>query len=177
MMRKSNIRLMPEYFDRYINLIDDIEVSEAFKQSYADLTALDLVRFSALGDNTHAPGKWTVRDIFQHLIDTERVLSYRAVRFARKDSTPLPGFEENLFAAAARANRRSIEDIISELKVVRQSTWLMYQSFDEETMQHVGVNWNKEISVLAMGFTIVGHQEHHLRVVEKLYLPLMENNI
>ncbi len=136
---------------------------------------MDLVSLQLLGSRTYAPGKWTLNDIFQHLIDTERILGYRALRFARNDATPLSGFEEKDFALEAHAITRSLENIIAELKAVRMSTWMMYASFDDAVMHRVGINWGKEISVLAMGFNIVGHQLHHLGIIERLYLPLLTN--
>lgn len=172
-MKRSEITVLPEYFDRYINLVEDIELVVALERSYSALTTLDLARMEQLGDKVYAPGKWTVRDIFQHLVDTERILSYRALRFARKDRTPLPGFDENNFAEASPANTRNLEDIINELKIVRQSSLLMCKSFDDGAMNRVGVSSNKEISVVAIGFTIVGHQAHHLAVIERLYIPLL----
>jgi len=175
-MKKSDIKPMPEYFERYINLVDDIELSEAFRKSIDELNGFDIAKFKRLGDSVYSPGKWTVRDIFQHLIDTERIFGYRTLRFARKDETPLPGFEENEYAVQAAAKRRSLDSLIDELKAVRISNELMFNSFDGEMLQQIGICWNKKISVLAMGFNIVGHQKHHLKVIETKYLPLVSHN-
>ena len=174
-MKKSDIMVMPEYFERYIGLVEDIELSDAFKKSVNELDALDFARIKRLGDAVYAPGKWSVKDIFQHLIDTERIFGYRALRFARKDDTPLPGFDDNEYAVCASATRRGLDSIIDELKAVRISNACMFGSFNHEMLQCVGICWNKQISVLAMGFNMIGHQLHHLKVIEKMYLPLLGN--
>ncbi|HEY6083528.1 MAG TPA: DinB family protein, partial [Chitinophagaceae bacterium] len=113
-MKRSAIKPMPEFFDQYINLIDDIELKEAFEKSLLDIHNIDRAAMEAIGDKTYAPGKWTIRDIFQHIIDTERVMSYRALRFARNDKTPLPGFDQDLFTAEAKAGKKTVSALLDE---------------------------------------------------------------
>ncbi len=173
-MKKSALSWPPCYFDTYINQVDDVELSEAFQQSIAALDTLDLEKLHAIGHQVYAPGKWTLPDLFQHLIDTERVFSYRALRFARNDKTTLPGFDENLFADNAGANRRSIGDLLEELRSVRTSSMLLFQSFDDEALCRTGVAYQAELPVLAIGFILVGHQNHHFRVMEERYFPILE---
>lgn len=93
-MKKSAIKKMPEYFDRYINLTDDVTYLEALEISMKELTELPLEKWKALGEKVYAPGKWTARDILQHLIDTERVFSYRMTAFARGDQQQMLSFDE-----------------------------------------------------------------------------------
>lgn len=121
-------------------------------------------------DYRYAEGKWTIKDILQHLIDAERIFAYRALRFARKDQTPLPGFEENDYVTAFDANKRSIQDLLTELAVVRQATISLFKSFDEEAMLRIGTASNNPMSVRALGFVIIGHQNHHQRVFQERYL-------
>ena len=171
-MRRSDIQPLPEYFDRYINLADDIELIDALEKSLDDLNKLPVDKWNAIGDKVYAPGKWTIKDIVQHITDTERIFSYRALRFARNDSTKLPGFEENDFAREAKASQRSLPDLIDELKLVRRSTIAMFASFDDKTLQRKGPTFKKDISVLGIGFTTVGHQIHHFNVLEERYYPM-----
>ena len=96
-MTKSAIAILPNFFDRYINLTPDIDLIEALSQGGSFANLLPMETAEALGDRLYAPGKWTIRDIVQHLIDTERIMAYRAMRFARNDTTLLPGFDEDLF--------------------------------------------------------------------------------
>ena len=175
LMKKSAVSRQPSYFDRYIDLVDDIGLAEAFRQSAAEFDAFDLDALHALGDRAYAPGKWTIKDLLQHIIDSERVFAYRALRFARNDKTALPGFDEGLFAAHSGAARRSLEDILAEMRLVRGSSVALFDSFDEPALRRTGVMFNSELPVLAIGFTIIGHQKHHLRIVEERYFPLLKN--
>lgn len=174
-MKKSAVSRQPTYFDTYIDLVEDIDLAEAFRQSLAEIDSLDKNALQTLGDRVYAPGKWTIRDLFQHVIDTERVFAYRALRFARNDKTELPGFDEGLFAANSGANRRSLEDVIAEMRLVRESSAMLFATFDESALRRTGVMFNSELPVLAIGFTIAGHQKHHFRIMEERYFPLLEN--
>jgi len=173
-MKRSDIHPMPAYFDRYINLAADIDLKEALQQSATDIDNFPLDKWTALGDKVYAPGKWTIKDILQHIIDTERIFTYRAMRFARNDKTTLPGFEENDYAEEAHANNRLLEDLLAELKTVRQSTLQLFTSFTDEMLQRTGIAFKSTISALALGFTLVGHQIHHLNVLEERYYPLLK---
>lgn len=164
---------MPQFFDRYIRLVSQEALSDAFIASRQALEELNEHELEALGEKTYAPGKWTVKDILQHLIDNERIQAYRALRIARQDPTPLPGYEENLLAQHAGANRRSVAHLIEELDVVRTSTEILFNSFNEEALLSTGTCFNQSISALALGFVIVGHQQHHLDVLRRLYMPLL----
>ncbi|HEX8269831.1 MAG TPA: DinB family protein [Flavobacterium sp.] len=121
-------------------------------------------------DYRYAEGKWTIKDILQHLIDAERIFSYRALRFARMDKTPLPGFEENDYADVANGYRRSIKDLLTELSIVRQSTLALFKTFSDDLLLRRGVASEREMSVRAVGFIIIGHQNHHQRVFQERYL-------
>ena len=173
-MKKSDISRNPSYFDRYIDQVDDIDLSEALRQSIAAIDALDFGKLQTLGDRVYAPGKWTLRDLMQHLIDCERIFNYRALRFARNDKTELPGFDEDRFAEYAGATRRPLEDIMRELRLVREGTIALFGSFDEAALRRTGIMFKSELPVLAVGFTIAGHQAHHFRVMEERYYPLLE---
>jgi uncharacterized damage-inducible protein DinB len=173
-MKRSDINTMPAYFDRYINLVADIDINAAMQQSLEAAENFPMDKWKTLGDRVYAEGKWTIKDIVQHITDTERIFAYRALRFARKDSTKLPGFEEDDFAAAANANARSLEDLVEELKQVRRSTMLLFASFTDEMLQTTGATFSTTLSVLAVGFTLIGHQQHHLNVLEERYYPLLE---
>lgn len=173
-MKISDLPRMPSYFDVYINQVADIDLTEAFQQSISALNALDLEKLHAIGDRVYAPGKWTIRDLIQHITDTERIFSYRALRFSRNDQTPLPGFDENLYAENSGANRRPLEAVLAELRCVRESSIHLFNSFDETALSRTGVMFNYEVSVLGVGFTLIGHQNHHLRILEERYFPMLQ---
>ncbi len=121
-------------------------------------------------DYQYAEGKWTIKDIIQHLIDAERIFAYRALCFARKDATELPGFEENDYVDEANANNRSIMELLTELSAVRHATLLLFKSFNETQLLRSGIASNNPMSVRAIGFVIIGHQNHHQKVFEERYL-------
>jgi DinB family protein len=175
-MKKSHIKMMPEYFEKYINQVDDIELSQAFDDSARQLETLDRILLAKLEGKQYAPDKWTVKETLQHIIDWERILSSRALLFARREGSIPQNIDGDLLAANMNADQRAINSLIDELKITRLSTKAMFESFDNMTMQNTGINWKHEISVLAMGYTIIGHQIHHLKIIEEKYYPLLGNN-
>lgn len=118
----------------------------------------------------YAEGKWTIKELLQHLIDAERVFAYRALAFARKDENTLPSFDENEYADNSNANGRDWQDLINEFDIVRQSTVFLFNSFSEEAMQKTGKASNYTIAVSSLGFVIAGHLNHHLKIIEERYL-------
>jgi len=175
-MKRSDIFPLPHYFDRYIQLVEDIELLKGLETALEQFRAYDFTLLEQLGNKAYAEGKWTVKDILQHIIDTERIMGYRALRFARQDTTALPGFDENLFAATANAERRSIQLIASDFIAARQNSIALFKSFDDEMLMQKGIAFKSEISVLALGFVLIGHQEHHFGVIKERYLPLLNVN-
>jgi len=173
-MKRSDIKTMPQYFEKYINQVGDLELSQAFDESVKQLDRLNRDLLSRLDGKRYAPGKWTVKETFQHVIDWERILSFRAMLFARKEGSIPQGVDGDLLAANMKADWRTIDSLIGELRLTRLSTQALFESFDAETLQNTGVNWKYEISVLAMGFTIIGHQIHHLKIIEEKYHPLID---
>ncbi|MFY7963810.1 MAG: DinB family protein [Chitinophagaceae bacterium] len=121
-------------------------------------------------DYAYANGKWTIKDLLQHLIDAERVFVYRATRFARKDNQDLLGFEENDYAANANAGKRSLQGLKNELTALRSSTNLFLQSLDVEQLQQTGKANNHTISVNAIAFIVFGHLLHHKNIIQERYL-------
>jgi len=172
-MKRSDIKLMPEYFEKYIKQAEDIELDGAFQKNLNKLTSLDIASLESLGNKTYAPGKWTIKDIFQHIIDTERVMGYRTLRYARRDGVIPQGYDQDVFTANANAQHRPLKDIIEEAKQLHLCSRLMFRSFDDETLEATGINWKVEMSVLAMGFLITGHFIHHMKIIEEKYLPLL----
>jgi DinB superfamily len=171
-MLRSEINPLPEYFDRYINMTDDVELLEAIQISLNELDNAPVEKWKALGDKVYEPGKWT---ILQHIIDTERIFSYRMVAASRAETQTMPYFTEDEYAAHAKANRRDLNDLIAELKLVRLSVQALYKSFDDEMLQRICKGFSSEYSVAAIGFMIPGHQRWHFKVLEERYYPLLSN--
>jgi len=159
-----------QYYSSYIekvgdaNLIEELEISVHRLIRFVQEIPMD--KF----DYRYAEGKWTIKDILQHLIDAERIFSYRALRFARNDQTPLASFDENTYVDEAHANSRSIQQLLTELAVGRQATLSLFNSFNEEEMLRIGTASNNPMSVRALGFVIIGHQNHHQQIFQERYL-------
>lgn len=149
--------------DEY-TLIEELEISVHRLRNFVQEIPLDKY------DYRYAEGKWTIKEILQHLIDCERIFAYRALRFARKDSTPLPGFDENDYVDAIKGSQRSIRDLLTEMAVLRESTLCLFKTFSEEVLQRKGMASGYEVSVRALGFLIIGHQNHHQKIFQERYL-------
>jgi uncharacterized damage-inducible protein DinB len=117
----------------------------------------------------YTPDKWTIRQMLQHVIDTERIFAYRALSIARGETTPMMGFDENAYAQKATAGQRNWKEMIAEWKIVRQSTNMLFASFTEEDLKQKGTASNLPLSVNASGFIIFGHALHHLHVLKERY--------
>ncbi|HET8963126.1 MAG TPA: DinB family protein [Chitinophagales bacterium] len=174
-MKKDQIKPMPAYFDRYIDKTDDIPVLEVIQASIREIDDLPLSNYEKLGNQVYAPGKWTVKDILQHLIDADRVFAYRATAFSRNEPGQVLSFDEGLYVQKADANRRTIPELIGELKIVRSSFFELYKSFSPEMLLRKGQGFKGEYSVLAIGFMVAGHQRWHTQVITERYLPLLKD--
>jgi hypothetical protein len=172
-MKKHEIKILPEYFEKYIQYVPDIDLDSALQQFGGHYLMKERDNLNQLGHRVYSPGKWTVHDIIQHITDTERIFSYRALRIARHDKTTLPGFDENLFASNAHASSRDLDDLLDEFDLVRRSTIKLFNSFSEADMHNEGFIFKSNISVIALGFTITGHVMHHLNILSERYYPLL----
>lgn len=117
----------------------------------------------------YAPGKWSVKEVVGHLADTERIMSYRALRIARGDTTPLPSFDENAYVPVAKFDGRSLADLVGELRTVRAATLALLRTFDAEAWQRRGTASGKPVSVRALGYMIPGHERHHVEILKTRY--------
>ena len=160
---------VPAFYHRYINLVPQHGISEAL--AYYPSAVQHFLR-SIPEDRwpyRYAEGKWSIKEVVQHLIDAERIFSYRALRFARKDKTELPGFEENGYAAASEAGRRTSESLMAELATVQQSSVQLFGSFSEEQLEQGGKANGNAVYVRAIGFIIAGHALHHVAIIRERY--------
>ncbi|HWR94576.1 MAG TPA: DinB family protein [Flavobacterium sp.] len=159
-----------QFNSTYIKALGNVELLEELEISLHDfikfIQEIPMDKF----DYRYAEGKWTIKDIIQHIIDAERIFGYRALRISRNDKTPLPGFEENEYVENTNANSRSIQELLTEFSAVRQSNLLLFKSFSEEQLTRLGISSNHTISVRAIGFLIIGHQKHHQKVFQERYL-------
>jgi uncharacterized damage-inducible protein DinB len=158
------------YFNGYVELADGRDLLEALANaSELAWAAVQLIPAEKAGYR-YAPGKWTIEQLFQHVVDTERIFAYRALRFARNDATELPGFDENTYADATAHSGRSLRRIMAEHDAVRNATIELYRGLNAEELLRTGVANGARISVRALGWTVAGHVTHHMRVLHERYL-------
>jgi hypothetical protein len=169
LMRPDLLRV-PKFFHNYISQVPENDLMDAFNAETPVFTRFLESIPTEKHNHRYADGKWTVTEVLQHIIDAERIFAYRALRFARKDQTSLPGFDENLYAANAKANRRDWEGLVGEFKVVRMSSEYMFASFDKEQLEASGSANNSSVYVLGIGFLLIGHSLHHMNVIKERYL-------
>ncbi len=161
----------PVYFQRYIDQVPEEDLFIALKNQAPIIHDFLSTISEKKSLHFYAADKWTLKELLQHMIDTERVFNYRALCFARKEETSLPGFEENAYAANSNANSRTWQSMLDEFIIVRESTTSLFNSFTKEALQTSGIANNHYTSVLAVGFILVGHFYHHKKVIEERYLP------
>lgn len=158
------------FYKPYIEALGEVVLMNEFEQSLSFFIDFLKTIPSEKHEFSYAEGKWTIKDIVQHLIDAERIFAYRALRIARKDKTPLPGFEENEYVETAFANKREMNDLIEEFITVREATISLFKTFTEEQLLQMGTASEKPVSVRAIGFITLGHQKHHEKIIKERYL-------
>jgi hypothetical protein len=169
-MPRPDLSRVPEFFHNYTNQVPENDLMEAFeKETPAFILFLESIPADK-HDYRYAEGKWTIKEVLQHIIDCERIFDCRALWFARKDPAALPGFDENIFAENAKASRRDWTDMLEEFKTVRKSSQLLFASFDEEQLSTNGISGNRSNYVLGWGYILIGHSLHHLRILKERYL-------
>ena len=171
-MEKSATKQNPEFLEYVYELNQGIELTEALQLSLTNLNKIDIDQLKRIGLKTYKKDKWTINKILQHLIDWERVWCFRAIIFARSEGTIPEAHDQEIMGNNSNADELSIEQLINELRVVRQSTLLMFESFNKEILETNCTFFEYEMPLYAIGLTITAHQLHHLKVIEERYLPL-----
>lgn len=158
------------YFDNYIKLVKEDDLFEAFKNQQLLVSGYFESIPETKTNTGYAEGKWSLKELLLHIIDTERIFNYRSLCFARKETASLPGFDENLYAENSHANKRTWKSLCDEFKAVRKSTELLYEGFTPEALVQTGISNNNTNSVIAFGFTTIGHLAHHINIIEERYV-------
>ena len=160
----------PADFDHYVKLVPSNDLLAYFDSQTESVATLGARLTEEQLHYRYAPGKWSIQDVFGHLIDCERIYGYRALCIARAEKLPLPGFEENDYARESNADKRDITDIIKDYETVRASTISLFKSFDEEILLRIGIANGAPRSVRTLGYLAAGHELHHLGVIKERYL-------
>lgn len=170
MSDKKSTGVYPPYFNSYISLVENEELNSILQKQAEEAEHF----FSSIpGDKwsyKYEETKWTVKEVLQHIIDTERVFTFRALVFARKDPNTFPSFNENEYAKNSYANNRNSADLIEEFLAVRKSTQLLFDSFSDEQLNAIGKASSYEMSVSAISYMIPGHFAHHVKILKERYL-------
>lgn len=158
------------FYAGYVSAVPDGELLMLLRDQLAETEALLREFKGARADHRYAPGKWTVKEVVGHIADAERIFAYRALRFARGDRTPLPGFDENDFVRGSNLNARALPEITGELRSVRMATITLFAGLSAEALQRRGPANGIEVSVRALAWITAGHERHHARIVRERYL-------
>ncbi|MEM7102036.1 MAG: DinB family protein [Bacteroidota bacterium] len=169
-MRPLNEGEISDYFMTYANKVPKGDAIKLLKQTFKETRRLLKNVDEEKGNYAYADGKWTLKEVLIHIIDTEHVMGYRALRIARNDKTPLPGFDQNDFVRGVDVSKRSIKSLLKEFAAMRKLTIAMYRHFDDEMLSRVGTASNNAASAMAMLYVIIGHEIHHREVLIERYL-------
>lgn len=158
------------YYERYISLVPAGDVLSTLGAQRSDTQNLLRSLPASISTYRYAPGKWSVNELIGHVIDSERIFAARALRFARNDATPLPGFEQDDYVRGAKFDAYPLAELASEWDIVRRSTVFLFQHLEEAAWMRRGIANNAEVSVRALAYIIAGHELHHREILNARYL-------
>lgn len=162
------------YYGKYTSLVPEGELLATMTEQF-ERTLATLRNISETQSLTrYEPGKWSIKEVVGHMVDTERIMSYRALRIARGDETPLPGFEQDDYVRVVNSDARPFAEIVDEFQKVRQATLALFRSFEEAALRRRGTASNFAVSALALTYIVAGHEKHHMNVLQTKYLPLLK---
>jgi len=170
MKTSPDFTTLPKYYNHYVMQVHDQYLLEALEQSGKLLLQTLNAVPEDMGEYRYEKGKWSIKELVNHMMDAERIFAYRALRFARNDSTDLPAFEENDYAPQANAHARTLKQLLIEVENLRKTTIDLFASFTPEMLQRKGTANKNVISVINIGYIIAGHETHHRNVLSERYL-------
>ncbi len=157
------------YYERYISLVAGSDILGTLDSQRREMMLLLSGRDESEGDYRYAPDKWNAKEVLGHVCDTERIFAYRALRIARGDQTPLPGFEQDDYVKNGPFARSPLGEIIEDYIAVRRATLTLLRNLDEGAWGRRGVASKNEVTVRALAYMIAGHELHHRRILEEKY--------
>ena len=171
-MAKSDTKENPAFLAYVYELNEGKELKEALKLSLQDIDELDVDKLKRIGLKTYEEGKWSIHKILQHLMDWERIWCFRAILFARGEGTTPVAHDQEIMGRNSNADELSLEQLLAELRIVRQSSIMLFESFNENILETNCKFFEYQMPLSAIGLTIAAHQIHHFKVIEERYLPL-----
>jgi uncharacterized protein (UPF0297 family) len=171
MLTKNQPGQYPEYFDRYVSqLPNNTDVFEILAVQPQQLSELLQNVTEENAEKGYAPGKWSIKEVIGHLIDSDRIFAYRCLCISRRETQPLPGFDENTYVQYGNFNSRSLRNLLDEFMIARQSHLALFNSLDEEMLTQMGIASNKSIMSKALIVITAAHALHHIKILEERYL-------
>ena len=171
-MEKSETKKNPAFLEYVYQLNEGIELTEALNLSLKEINDIDIAQLNSIGLKTYEKDKWTIHKILQHLIDWERIWCFRAIIFARGEGTVPDAHDQEIMGKNSNADELSIEQLVNELRIVRQSTIMMFESFNKKILKTNCKFFEYEMPLFAIGLTIAAHQIHHFNIIKERYTPL-----
>ncbi len=171
-MDQSEAKNTPTFLEDVYKLNEGKEITEALQLSLKEINKLDIAQLNRIGLKTYEKDKWTIHRMLQHLIDWERIWCFRAIIFARGEGSTPDGHDQEIMAKNSNADELSIEHLVNELRIVRQSTIMMFESFNKKILEINCQFFEYEMPLYAIGLSITAHQIHHFRVLKERYFPL-----
>ncbi|EMR03552.1 DinB family protein [Cesiribacter andamanensis] len=172
-MRPAETEYAP-FYQSYVARVKEEEAILALERSYEEIHHFMPLLPEGRADFRYAEDKWSVKEMIQHIIDTERIMAYRALTFARGDQREIPGFNQDGYAEMANVDYRSLQELREELQLVRKSSICLFASFDEGSLNRTGIANRYKVSVRALAYIIAGHQKHHFAQLRERYFPDMQ---
>lgn len=171
-MKNQEVKKNPEFLEYVYKLNEGTELTEALKHSLKEINDIDIAQFNRIGLKTYEKGKWTIHKILQHLIDWERIWCFRAIIFARGEGAIPDAHDQEIMGKNSNADELSIEQLVNELRIVRQSTIMMFESFSKKILETNCRFFEYEMPLSAIGLTITAHQIHHFNIIQERYIHL-----
>lgn len=159
-----------EYYETYVSLVEETDIVSALRNQLAELENIFAAVAEEKGDYAYAEGKWSIKELIGHLIDGERIFSYRAFRFSRADQAALAGFEQDDYIAYGNFNNRPLADLIEEFSLLRKANNIFFKNLSAEAWSRTGTASDAEVSVRALAYIMVGHVRHHAGILKTRYL-------
>ena len=169
-MRRPETNEYAQFYEGYIKDVVGNDPFRNLENQYQEIQSILQSLPEEEANFAYAEGKWTVKEVLGHMIDTERIMDYRALCISRKDKQSLPGFEQDDYVQEANFKERTITNLLEDYRIVRKSTISLFKNFTENMLNQRGVANDKEVTVLALLYIITGHEMHHLKILKEKYL-------
>jgi hypothetical protein len=170
MITKPAPEAVPDFYKGYVNECSEDDLINSLEAGLSEAMGLISAITPDKENHCYADGKWTVKEVIAHIIDTERVFAYRALRFARKDDTPLSGFKENYYTPNSNAPARSLKSLGSEFENLRKSNIELFKGMTDDMLDFIGTANDNKMTAKAVGWMMAGHAKHHCKVLKEKYL-------